>query len=147
MRTTRPQQADLDAIEALNAQDMAAVLASDLETIASQWSDDFVVLPPAGPIVRGRGANLQAAGRGRAQLQAIEPLEYVVQFEEIQICGDYAYEWGTYRSRMRPRAGGDVMSGSGKLMRILQRQADGSWKMHRTMLTADPPAASSVVES
>lgn len=29
-------------------------------------------------------------------------------------------------------------SGGGKLMRILQRQPDGSWKMHRTMTVGDP---------
>ena len=30
---------------------------------------------------------------------------------------------------------------SGKLLRILQRQADGSWKMHRTMTVAEPAAS------
>ena len=82
-------------------------------------------------------AHVEIAEQSRPFLQAVEPLEYVVRFEEIEICGDYAFEWGVYRSRMRPRTGGDVTTSSGKLMRILQRQPDGSWKMHRTMLTTD----------
>lgn len=134
----RSLETDRLAIEALNAQDAKAVLANDIATITAQWSDDFVVLSE-GPIVRGRAANAAVAESGRELLRAIEPIEYVAVFEEIQICGDYAYEWGTFHSSMRPRAGGEAVSHRGKLMRILQRQNDGSWKMHRTMLTMDRP--------
>ena len=135
---SRPSiDADIRAIEALNRQDEAAVLANDVETIISQWTDDFVVLPPAGPIIRGRAAHVELIEKSRPQLAMIEPIEYVTEFEEIRVLGDYAYEWGTYRSRMRPRAGGEMISSGGKLLRILQRQRDGSWKMHRTMLTTE----------
>jgi ketosteroid isomerase-like protein len=41
---------------------------------------------------------------------------------------------------MRPRAAGEQVRTSGKLMRILQRQPDGSWKIHRTINTVDPAA-------
>jgi ketosteroid isomerase-like protein len=133
-------EADLRAIEALNEQDRKAILANDIATITSQWTEDFVALPQAGPIVRGRAANVEIAERSRQQLQAIEAIDYVADFEEIQVLGEYAYEWGTFRSGLRPRAGGDIVSFTGKLMRILRRQQDGSWKMHRTMLTTDPPA-------
>jgi ketosteroid isomerase-like protein len=138
---TTALEADLRAIEALNRQDIKAALAGDIDTITSQWTGDFVVLPPAGPIVRGRAANAAIAEAGRAQIQAIEPIEYVVEFEEITVAGEYAFEWGTFRSSMRLRDGGQIVSSSGKLMRILQRQANGSWKMHRTMMTSDPPAS------
>jgi ketosteroid isomerase-like protein len=140
MSNTPTLEADLRAIEALNQQDVDAALAGDIDTITSQWTEDFVVLPSGGPIVRGRAANAAIVENGRAQLQAIDPLEYVVHFEEIRVAGDYAFEWGTYRGSMRPRAGGETVSYSGKLMRILHRQPDGSWKMHRTMTTTDPPA-------
>ena len=130
--------ADRRAIEALNEHDVKAALANDVDAIVSQWTDDFVVLPPAGPIVRGRAANAAAAEQGKAQMQALIPVDYVVDFQEITVAGDYAFEWGTYRGTARPRDGGSDMTYSGKLMRILQRQPDGSWKMHRTMATSDP---------
>jgi ketosteroid isomerase-like protein len=76
--------------------------------------------------------------QGKEQMQALIPVDYVVEFEEITVVGDYAFEWGTYRGAARPRAGGSDMTYSGKLMRILQRQPDGAWKMHRTMVTSDP---------
>jgi ketosteroid isomerase-like protein len=137
MQTQTNPEADRRAIEALNQHDVKASLANDLDAIVSQWTDDFVVLPPAGPIVRGRSA---AAEQGRAQNQALIIVDCGFEFEEITVSGDYAFEWGTYRWTARPRAGGGDMTFSGKLMRILQRQPDGTWKMHRTMATVDPPA-------
>ena len=115
-------------------------MASDIEAIVSQWTDDFVVIPSAGPIVRGRSANAALAEQGREQMQAFIPVDHVVEIEEITVTGDYAFEWGTYRGAARPRAGGSDVPYSGKLLRILQRQPDGSWKMHRTMAAVDPSA-------
>jgi ketosteroid isomerase-like protein len=133
-------EADLLAIEALNKHDVKAAMESDIDAVTTQWSEDFVVLPPVGPIIRGRSANVEGAERGRELLKAFETVEHAVDFEEIKVLGDYAYEWGTFRGRSRPRAGGEAVSYSGKIMRILQRQSDGTWKMHRTMTTSDPPA-------
>ena len=139
MQTQSNLEADLRAIEALNQHDVRAALASDTEAIVSQWTDDFVVLPPVGAIVRGRSANAAAVEQGKEQLQAFMPIDYVVDFEEIKVTGEYAFEWGTYRGTTRPRAGASDLTYSGKLMRILQRQPDGTWKMHRTIMTSDPP--------
>ncbi len=74
----------------------------------------------------------------RAVADQLEPLEHVLDFEETIVSGDHAFQWGTFRSSTRSRASGEVFSGGGKLLRILQRQADGSWKMHRTMTVGNP---------
>jgi ketosteroid isomerase-like protein len=71
-------------------------------------------------------------------MRVFEPVEYVEHFEEIEVAGNYAFEWGTYRGASRTRAGGDPWFYSGKLLRILRREPDGSWKMYRTMTTGDP---------
>jgi uncharacterized protein (TIGR02246 family) len=131
---------DLRAIEELNRRDVEAVLASDTDTLMAHWSDDFVVLPPAGPIVRGRRANAEMVQKLTEQTRAMEPVEFIVDFQEITVAGDYAFQWGTYRGATRLRAGGEAMAYAGKLMRILQRQRDGSWKIHRSIATSDPPA-------
>ena len=128
---------DLRAIEALNKHDVEAVLAGDVPAIACQWTDDFVVLSSRATI-RGKAANLALIETSAEQMKAFEPVDYVVEFEEITISGEIAYEWGTYRGRVRPRAGGEATPYQGKLLRILRRQPDGSWKMHRTMMTNDP---------
>jgi ketosteroid isomerase-like protein len=140
MQTQSNLEADRLAIEALNQHDVKAALASDVAAIVAQWTDDFVVLPPVGPITRGRSANAALVEQGREQMRTLTPVDYVVDFEEITIAGDYAIEWGTFRGSARPLAGGADVTYSGKLMRILKRQPDGTWKMHRTMMTNDPPA-------
>src|SRR5688572_11681103 len=138
MQSESTNDEDRRAIEELNDHDVKATLAGDVDAIVSQWTEDFTVLPPAGPIIRGRSANAAAAEQGKAQLQALVAVNYDVDFEEITLTGNHAFAWGTYRSTVRPRAGGADITYSGKLMRILQRQPDGTWKMHRTMMTADP---------
>ena len=129
--------ADRLAIEALNDHDVKATMAQDLKAIVSQWTDDFVVIPGTGDIVRGRSANAASAERAMEQMQGVVPVQYDLNTEEITVSGDYAFAWGTYRGLAR--AGETEMTYSGKFMRILQRQPDGAWKMHRTMATNDPP--------
>jgi uncharacterized protein (TIGR02246 family) len=131
--------ADRQAIEALNQHDVKAALAGDVDAVVSQWTEDFVVIPPAGPIIRGRSANADLITQAQQQLEVFEPLAYEVAFEELTVAGDYAFAWGTYRSSARPRSGGNDMTSSGKLLRVYQRQPDGRWLMHRTMSTIDPP--------
>lgn len=127
---------DLRAIEAINQREVQAALAGDTAMMMSQWTDDFVLLPPAGPILRGRSA---IADVFRGVENRVEVLEAVFDIQEVKVLGDHAFQWGTYQQSVRPRAGGEAVRSGGKLMRILQRQPDGSWKMYRTISTVDPP--------
>jgi uncharacterized protein (TIGR02246 family) len=124
---------DLRAIEAINQRDVQSALAGDASMMMSQWTDDFVLLPPAGPILRGRRV-IAEAFQG---IESPEIVEYVLDIQEVKVLGDHAFEWGTYRYSLRPRAGGETVRTGGKLMRILQRQPDGSWKMYRGISTVD----------
>ena len=138
MQSEHNLETDLRSIEALNQHDVNATLAMDTDAIISQWTDDFVVLlEAAGPITRGRSANAAAAQQSMEQTKAFMPIEYNLDVQEITIAGDYAFEWGTYRGTARSLSGGENVNYVGKFMRILQRQPDGSWKMHRTMATTD----------
>ena len=58
----------------------------------------------------------------------------------------FTTEWGTYRHSMRPRDGGETVLTLGKLMRILQRQRDGSWKMHRGIASVDARSSDAMRE-
>jgi uncharacterized protein (TIGR02246 family) len=126
---------DVRAIEAINQRDVQFALANDAAMMMSQWTDDFVLLPPAGPIMRGRSV-IAEAFRG---VESPEIVESVLDIQEIKVLGDHAFEWGTYHYSVRPRTGGETVRTSGKLMRILQRQPDGSWKMYRGIATIDAP--------
>ena len=71
-------------------------------------------------------------------MQEVEVLEYVLDFEEITLLGNYAFEWGTIRGAMRDKREGKVEYATYKVMRILQRQANGEWKVHRTIWNDNP---------
>jgi uncharacterized protein (TIGR02246 family) len=128
-------EADLHAIELVNQRDVQFALANDATAMMSQWTDDFVLLPAAGPIMRGRHA-IAEAFRG---VENPEIVDSVLDIQEVKVLGDHAYQWGTYHYSVRRRRGGETVRTSGKLMRILQRQPDGSWKMYRGIATVDPP--------
>lgn len=129
-------QNDLRAIEAINQRDVQFALAGNTAGMTSQWADDIVLLQPDGAIVRGRSTIAETM---RGLEAVVEPIEYVLDMQEVKVLGDHAYQWGTYRYAMRPRAGGETVRVSGKIMRILQRQLDGSWKIYRGISTVDPP--------
>lgn len=129
------READLRAIEAINQRDMQFALANDPARMMSQWADDIVLLQPVGPIMRGRQA-IADAFRG---VETPEIVEYVLDIHEVAVLGDHAFQWGTYHYGMRPRGGGDTVRTAGKIMRILRRQSDGSWKIYRGISTVDPP--------
>lgn len=135
MHTQANLEADLRAIDAINQRDVQYALENDANKMMSQWTDDIVLLPAAGPIMRGRKAIAEAF----EGVESPEIVEYVLDIQEVKVLGDHAYQWGTYRYGMRPRAGGETFRTSGKLMRILQRQPDRSWKIYRGMMTVDPP--------
>ena len=124
---------DLRAIEAINQRDMQFALAGDKAMMMSQWADDIVLLPPAGPIMRGR-AVIEQASRG---VEDPTILSSVLDMQEVKVIGDFAFQWGTYDYTLRPSAGAEVARVSGKIMRILQRQPDGSWKIYRGIYTVD----------
>ena len=124
---------DLRAIDTVNTRDVEFALANDSARMMSQWTDDIVLLQPGAPIMRGRGAIAEVFGA----VESPEIVEYVLDIQEVKIAGDHAFQWGTYGYTMRPRSGGDTVRMRGKIMRVLQRQADGTWKIHRGMTTVD----------
>ncbi|HXG65975.1 MAG TPA: SgcJ/EcaC family oxidoreductase [Blastocatellia bacterium] len=132
---------DLEAIERLHQKDMAASKAGDFATLRSIMTDDAVIMPPGGKVVRGRAEMDAGFERMKESMSQVEVLEYVLDFEEAQVLGDYAFERGMIRGAMRSKDGGEVEHSTYKVMRILQKQPDGSWKVHRSIWNNNPANA------
>lgn len=137
IQMSRDLDKDLAAIEELHQRDMAASRTGDFETLRTIMSDDAVMMPPGGHFVRGRAEIDRGMSRMAEAMQAVEVLEYVLDFEEVQVVGDYAFEWGVIRGRMRSE-GGEAEASTYKVMRILRRQPGGEWKVHRSIWNAHP---------
>ena len=124
---------DLEAIEELRRRDTVASRSMDVEALASLWTDDCVSLPPGQPPTRGK-ARIRSHLEGmRSWARDNEIVEFEEKFEELEILGDTAIEWGYIRGAERPRTGGDLKRSTYKVMRILKRQPDGRWLVHRSI--------------
>jgi ketosteroid isomerase-like protein len=137
--TARDEQADRAAIDALHRRDEAAVLAANADSLIALWDEDIISMPAGGPIIRGKALNSQMLRNALAQQGEHRPLTYELRFEEVQLLGDRAFEWGMYRGSAV--IGSDTLVGMGKVMRLLVRDSTGAWHVARTMFTADPVTA------
>ena len=126
------QAEDLMSIQRLRDADVAASKAYDADGLAALFTDDAVALGPGQPPVRGIAAIRAGLRRMVASLD-IEVLDYKEAFEETLLFGDTAVEWGRIEGTERPRGGVEVSTSRVHVMRILRRQRDGSWRIHRTI--------------
>lgn len=130
-------QADLEAINQLHRRDMEASKSWDVETLVSLWTDDIVSISQDGPPVVGKEANRNSLLKLKEASSDIDIVEYNLAFNEVKVVGDWAFEWGTFTGTIRSKDGGETSASSGKLLRVLKRDADGSWKVARTMYNND----------
>lgn len=149
-RATRPPQSQAEqqqqleddkvAIERLHDEDIKASLALDVPALESLWTDDIVTMSPGEKAVVGRQANAAKLEAGAASLKNMEIMAFDEQWQEIRIEGDWAYEWGTMSGRMHPFSGGNEISYLMNVVRVLNRQPDGTWKIARSIYNdANPP--------
>lgn len=131
--------ADMAAIEQLHRCDAAAAKKGDLATLAELWTDDAVALPPGEPPVIGIDAIRKWLAKSQPDSSAVEVIDYVLDFKEVRIVGDEAIEWGRTSVVLRPRGATSTMRASGNLMRVLKRQADGSWRVSRSVWNLERP--------
>jgi uncharacterized protein (TIGR02246 family) len=124
---------DREGIEELRRRDVAASKAQDANQLAALWTEDCVALPPGLPPARGKTVIRAQLERMLEYQRQMEVVEYEEVFEELEILGDTAIEWGWIRGAERPRAGGEVRRSQVKVMRVLKRQANGTWLVHRSM--------------
>jgi ketosteroid isomerase-like protein len=140
-------QDDMEAISTLHKRDIEASMALDEPVLESLWTDDIVTMHPGAPAVVGKAANVAKLQAGIEQMKGQEIMAYNEEFQEVRIEGDWAYEWGTITGRTRPFSGGNESAYRFNVMRILQRQPDGSWKVARSIYNdAEAPAAAKPAE-
>jgi uncharacterized protein (TIGR02246 family) len=132
---------DIAAIEELHKRDAAAAKKGDLATLAELWTDDAVALPPGEPPVIGIDAIRKWLAKSQPDSSALEVIDYVLDFKEIKILGDEAIEWGRTSVAFRPRGASSISRASGNLMRVLKRQADGSWRVSRSVWNLERPVS------
>ena len=66
-----------------------------------------------------------------------QSLSYKPDIKDLQIAGDWAFEWGYFDASYKESANAAPLAVRGKQLRILKRQQDGSWRFARVMSVID----------
>lgn len=128
--------ADRVAIEELHRRDEAASRAQDFATLRTLMSPDAVVLAPGSAAKRGPEVHASLSKQETA-VRGVRILDYRFEWEELQIAHNYAFEWGRIVGAVEG-ADGQPIPMRYNVMRVLQRQENGSWLVHRTIWNEAP---------
>ena len=136
-------QADRVAIERLHEEDKEATLSDSADQLAKLWDKDAVRLMAGHPPEIGAAVIYADDKRWEMSSGRERDLCYDLEIQDVQIAGDWAFEWG-YGS-LKTSKDGKGSIGYGKVLRVMKRQSDGTWRFARVM-GAFEPSASAVAE-
>ncbi len=123
---TRDTTADLAAIGKVRDAYAAAFNAGNAGALGALFAADGNDMENAQPTAIGPQA-VEAATT--ALLAQMASQNVVITPEKTDVSGDFAYERGTYKTTLTPKSGGPPIVEDGRYLVVLQRQADGSWKL------------------
>ena len=129
-------EADVEAINSLRDEFIALDNAGDAAGLASLYTNDAVLMPPNQAAVTGNQAIESWFQTTFDQFTT----EFTVASEELEVVGDWAFDWGAYMTALTPRAGGEPTEDRGKYIVILRKQVDGSWRIAHDIWNSDNPA-------
>lgn len=112
------------------------VKTKDAAAIAGLYTEDGAVMPPNGPIAKGRGA-IQKAW---ASMMGTSGFDLTFTPEQIAVSssGDMALDRGTYKLAIAPK--GTAQSDTGKYV-VVWRKIGGQWKAAADIFNSDLPAS------
>jgi uncharacterized protein (TIGR02246 family) len=128
-------EADVAAINEIWIQYAGSFSSGDLDSWISLWADNGIQMAPDAPAVIGKE-------QIRAKYESIFPefiFKLAIANEEVRVADDWAFSTGTYAASITPKAGGETAEIAGKYLTILERQADGSWKIVRDCFNSSVP--------
>jgi uncharacterized protein (TIGR02246 family) len=130
-------EGELNAINRLQKQVDAAIIAGDTEGYLALVADDAVLMPPNAPPVIGKDAirSWNQAMSKQFRFQAYTPMD-----DEVVLAGKWAFRRAIAKWTLRPTAGGEPIHDSGKFIIIYERQLDGSWRIARDIWNSNTQA-------
>lgn len=136
-------EADVAAIEEFMDLYALSLTTGDLELHTSLYTDDTVKMVPDVPAMFGK----EEVRAGMKPLIDNFTIEEMAIFDVvIQVAGDWAFTRCNFTVTMTPKAGGEPLYTDAKDMSIMQRQADGSWKIYWDCWNSNVPPTPPTVE-
>ena len=121
-------EADIAAIKTLINQVEIAFNEGDLDAYMSTVADDAVDMPPDAPAVIGKEAIRDWYG-----FLGSTSFEVKIFIDEIEVSGDWAFYRSHWKGSYTQENSGQKTEMESKVIGILKRQPDGSWKITHTI--------------
>ena len=120
-------EADIEAIDAVREAHVTAINNGDIDAWASVFADDAVQMPPQSPANRGTRSIRTWCESFLSPYHAT----FMQLACELHVAGRWAFERGSYRITLSPKAGGESMQDIGKYLTVYERKEGGSWRIAR----------------
>jgi uncharacterized protein (TIGR02246 family) len=120
-------------IEAFNKKYIAAHLRMDNAAVLSMWAEDGISLLPATDPMIGKEAIGKFMDEVVGRMPGYHMQKMDVDFQGIEVSGDWASEWAEEHQVVQPPPGRRVIDSYGKLLLVLHRESDGNWRITREM--------------
>jgi uncharacterized protein (TIGR02246 family) len=124
-------------IEKLHENDITATIARDADALTALFDDDAVLLQPGTPPIIGKAAFHDFMKQALSKSPSVKIVKYVPDIRDIRVAGEVAYEWGYFEALQKGSEQQTPQSMRAKLLRVMRRQPDGSWKFMRVMWLPD----------
>jgi len=129
-----PERNDVAAIEAAADEWIVAFKNGDIDALMSLYMPDAFVALHGQPALRG-------ADEIRAYFapkMGTADVEFLLEYEQIEVHGDVAHLVSKYWYTGTPKAGGEPYRDAGRSALIYKRDADGRWKIYLDIDQATP---------
>ena len=102
--------------------------AGDFAKLANIFAEDLIDMSMGGPTRRGDDARRHFVSRVRETHANFRP-HLEVHIDDIQVAGEWAYEYGSLVVTLTPRVSGEKSFIRQRYLVIWRHQSDGSWKI------------------
>lgn len=131
-----------EQIGAFNERLVSATRSMDNPATLALWEEDGVSLLPSTEPMVGRAAIGAFLDTVAVQVKGARMTSFDLDCYDIQTYGSWASEWCREHQVLQRADGTQLFEGSGKILLVLHRGADGKWLIEREMWNqGDAPAA------
>lgn len=102
--------------------------AGDFAKLTNIFADDLIDMSMGGPTLRGEEARTHFVSRVRDTHANFRP-HLEIQIDEIQVAGNWAYEYGSLQVTLTPRVSGKKSFIRQRYLVIWRQQPDRQWKI------------------
>lgn len=119
-------------IEAFNVELDRVTLAMDNAGVMALWDVDGVTLLPGSGPTEGKQTIARWLDGVTSNMKGFHVIKQQTVFHDITARGDVATEWGT-TTQVVQTPDGKTIETHGKILLVLRKQKDGSWKIREEM--------------